>query len=56
MNLLIALRADLEASVEWTASKLKAGRIFELEDLEQWLEAKKRRSLELSSLAKKLKA
>lgn len=56
LNLLIVLRANLKASVEQTASEMKVVRIRELEVLEWRLEAKNRRSQEISSISIKQKA
>lgn len=55
MNLLIALRVDLKASVERTTVELKVARILELEDFEQRFEAKKKRSQKISSITEKVK-
>lgn len=56
LNVLKIMRLDLEASVAQTASKLKVARMLELENLEQRLEAKKKRSQEFFSIAEEVKA
>lgn len=56
MNLLVVLRVDIEALIERTAAKLQAERMLWFEDFERWLEAEKKRSLELSSITEKAKA
>lgn len=54
--MLIVLRADLKAAVEQTAAELKAIKMLELEDLKRRLEAEKWQSLDISSIAEKVKA
>lgn len=46
---------DFETLIERTAAKLRVERLLELEELEQRLEAKRKRSIEISSTIKKVK-
>lgn len=52
----MVIRADLEASVTQTSTKLKVARTLEHEGFKQRLEAKKMRSKQISSIVKKVKA
>lgn len=56
LHLFMVLRADLEASVERTTTKLRTRRALELQNPEHRLEIERRQSLELSSTAEKVVA
>lgn len=56
LNVLVVLKRDIDASIEWTMAELKAKRKLRLKDIEKQLKAEKKQSSELFLVDEKVKA